>query len=185
MSGTAYRWIYRGAEPLKTHTYEVEAIVLTSGVYKHSTTNPTATYKLVPEGIWIMDEDGDNPVKMFGQSAPRFQLGSEETIFAPIGRQAPVLVRQTIRGLEGTVEGQIRKTTTPNITAQGYLDNLYTLKKQSMSHDIRLLIAANKVNVPIIIGKISVEPLPQPTTVDGGAGFYVTVEIAQTGKFPT
>lgn len=182
--GTDYGWVYRGAEPLKDHTYEVEAVVLSSGVLKHSDSPPSAVFRLEPTGIWLMDEDFDTPVRLTGVVVPRFDIGSSETLMTLPGSKKPVLIRQMIRGWEGVVTGEIHGTDNPNLEAKDYLDNLYRLKRKNVASDARLLIAANRVNIPVILGKITVGPLPHPTKDFGGSGFEISVEVAQVGKFP-
>lgn len=173
VGGTAHEYAFRRAAPHLEHVYEVQAVVMTSGVHKHSTSNPTATVTFAPRGIWLLDEEDGTEVRIIGRDAARSELGETGVTLYPVGRQAPVRLVDHVRGLEGTVSGVLRGTGTR--TAAEEREALLAMKTYPTR--TRRLILGRR-NIPVVLGTFAVADDPSPEE-----GYAVAVEYWQVGEF--
>jgi hypothetical protein len=107
VSGTTYAWAYWGATPRDSHTYEVEAVVVSGGATHHSSGNATTTYTTNPTGIWLIDDDDGTYVRVAGTENLQLALGELGTTYTLAGGRAPVRITDTVRGYEGTITGSL------------------------------------------------------------------------------
>ncbi len=103
VSGTTYAWTDTSANPQTTLVYEVQAIV--NG--KASASNPTVTTALQSKGIWLADEARTNEVLILGKAERSFTYGEASEPVEVVGGTEVVLITQGLRGMEGTVTGEL------------------------------------------------------------------------------
>jgi len=169
-SGTSYHVTIYGLTSDIAHTVEVEAVVLATSVYKHSSSNSIANITPSIKGIWLVEPVSGTSVQFLAEE-PDFEIGEQAGIFYTVGGRKPIMITSAVRGYEGSVEGLI-----PGIT---YRDNLETLKGQLNTKELRLIFS--DLNIPVLLGKIT-GPVKQilPTgVIYYRAGF----EFYQSGQF--
>lgn len=168
ISGTTYRLRYWGVTPRKATTLEVEAVVNSSGVLRHSGGNPTVSVTTTPIGIWLADERDGTAVFIAGDDDADLALGESGTTHALIGRRKMVRIVDSIRGYEGAVSG--------TLLTRADRDLFMTLKGR-LAPKMRLILA--DLNLPVEVEDATLAPDP---ITDGIYG--VTFNVFQSGEFP-
>jgi hypothetical protein len=170
--GTGYEYTWYGSDPGEAHTYSIEAVVNTSGVMKHSSTNPSETLTFTTTGVWLVDPEDGLAVHIAGQEAVGGDLGEEEEVYYPLNSRAPVRIRMARRGWEGSLDGQL--VTWDDQTAAEARDALETLK----GRDRELRMVGAWRNFPVQLGHVALEPAPTPEET-----YNVSIEYEQTDEF--
>lgn len=165
ISGTAYRYTYWGATPRVSHTYEVEAVTLSGGVYQHSSGNSTDTLTTDPNGVWLIDPSDNTRVKIVGTDSPEMSIGESGATFAIIGSRAPVRITDTVRGYEGSISGLLLGKTAR--------DTFLTLKGRLTE----LQLVVGDVAIAVMLEEVSATPTPLRDDVLYGCSFgFVQVD---------
>jgi hypothetical protein len=154
--GTGYAFTYWGATPRVESTYEVEAVVLTSGAYVHSDNNSTVDATTEPIGIWLVDAEDDTAVMISGRDSADMVIGESAATYFPIGRQDPVRLVDAIRGYEGKISGELVEW--GGVTAETFRDRMLTLKSRVGTGNLRLIVG--DVNIPVTLGEVELAPTP-------------------------
>ena len=170
-SGTNYHATIYGLSSGISHTIEVEAVVLTSSIYKHSSVNTTAAITPSIKGIWLVEPVAGTTVQLIATDEPDLKIGEASAVFNPMGARKPVIITSGVRGYEGSASGIIAGNT--------YKDNLETLKGQLNTKQLRLIFG--NINIPVLLGQVD-GPVPmimRPGQIYYQAGF----EFFQNGEF--
>lgn len=103
VSGTTYTITVRSLDPFTTYpAISVAAVV--NGVT--SSANPTVSVRTEPEGIWLCDEDGNNPVCILSDaSTGQWRTSETSAVHQPVGSPYSVVIYQSKGARNGTVEG--------------------------------------------------------------------------------
>lgn len=146
VSGTSYRLTYYGVTPRVSHTFEVEAVTLSGGVYQHSSGNSTASQTTNTDGVWLVDPVDGLAVRMAGTSDPDIGIGEAATTFELPGSRTPVRITDGVRGYEGSWSGWLKGKTDRNtfLTLKGRLRTL------------RLVMS--DLNVPVFLEEVAAPP---------------------------
>jgi hypothetical protein len=186
-SPIVFSFVYYGAEPYTSHTFEVEAVTFVSGVLKHSQSNATANYNPKPSGVWLLD-DNDPPYRP-ANPPRRVRLGPGASLslgiaesgatYHVIGRQDPVDIIDTVSGYEGTVSGRIH-TDDPLESGVSSIANLRWMKRpRNVGRRYRLI--ATGLAIPVQLGVVDgFSPVG-----DAGAvrAYDVSFAVAQIDEF--
>jgi hypothetical protein len=159
-SPIVFSFVYYGAEPYTSHTFEVEAVTFVSGVLKHSQSNATASYNPKPSGIWLLD-DNDPPyrpaspprrVRLGPGASSSLGIAESGATYHAIGRQDPVTVIDVVAGYEGTVSGRIH-TDDPLESGLSSIANLRWMKRpRNVGRRLRLIAAG--LSIPVELGVV-------------------------------
>lgn len=174
VSGTTYAWTDHGAAPNRSHTYSVRAVVNS----KMSAAGSTATLTPKTEGVWLIDPDRDLSVLVMGDDAGTWEMPDDAAVYTPIGGTQSIRIVSGMRGLEGSMSGYLVGGVM-GLTFSQQEANLWAIK-QTPSDAIRLV--AGDVNIPVIVGNISVAPTPQ--TRGGDVVKALSFDFWQTGELP-
>jgi hypothetical protein len=137
---------YYGAGPRVSHTFEVEAVTLSGGVYQHSSGNSTASQTISTDGVWLVDPVDGLAVRMVGSDTPDMGIGEAATTFELPGARAPVRITDAVRGYEGSWSGMLK----------GKTDRTTFLTLKGRLRPLRLIIS--DVNVPIFLEEVAAPP---------------------------
>jgi hypothetical protein len=182
-SPIVFSMVYYGAEPLTSHTFEVEAVTFASGVLKHSQSNDTEVYEPAPEGMWLLDAN-DPPYRPL--APPRrvlirgttTSLGIAESgaTYHAVGRRDPVTIIDAIAGYEGTVSGRI--------WADEVGGDIATFKWMKRPRNIgrRLQFIAGGLSIPIELGVVD-QLTPAGDTPAGVRAYDVSFAVMQIDDF--
>jgi hypothetical protein len=135
-----YQYTYWGSRPGAAHTYEVAALVASGGAYQQSTGNATAVATPDPWGVWIIRPATGESVNLLGTDSPDLAYGDDAVSFTAVGRRDPVLIYSTVRGYEGSVNGQLFDRA-----------DVDRLNRMLGSRD-RLRVSIGDLNIPVWIG---------------------------------
>lgn len=125
VSGTTYSWTDTSAPPQTTLTYEVQAVV--NG--KASASNPTVVTTMTSLGIWLADASRTNEVMITGKGGKTFTYGEDSEPITVVGASEVVLVTQSLRGMEGTITGELHSGVAGlSTTAQQFRDKFLNIK---------------------------------------------------------
>jgi hypothetical protein len=160
-SPIVYSFVYYGAEPYTSHTFEIEAITFAgAAVLKHSQGNDTENYNPKPSGVWLLD-DNDPPyrpaspprrVRLGPGSAVSVGIGESGATYKAVGRPDPVTIIDSISGYEGTVSGRIH-TDDPLESGLSSIANLRWMKRpRNVGRRLRLI--ATGLSIPVELGVV-------------------------------
>jgi hypothetical protein len=149
--GTGYAYTDRGADPNKSVTWSVHAIV--NG--KTSTPNPTVSTTLRPVGIWLSDPARGIYVQLLDQDEGNWSMGEVATSYMPVGGSRAIRVTQALRGFEGNISGRIMTTSTGTVDAKAAA--LWDLKE---TPGRSYVLTLSDLTIPVVIGNLVVQPLP-------------------------
>lgn len=112
VSGTSYRIYDRSADPRKSHTWKILCIV--NG--QTDDNGPSVTDTVRTKTTLIQMADGTRTVFLFNYSYDAQRRGETEAHYV-VGNAPPVLVTQSIRGVEGQVGGIVADTDVSGLSA--------------------------------------------------------------------
>lgn len=172
LGGGLYRTTIYTPRPQQSHTFEVEAVTLTGGDYKHSQGNATDTFTPEPKAIWLTVPSDALEVAIVGKVVIPRDIGQNLETFFPINRRDPVQRRDVVRGYEGTIVGQL--TQVYGRTGAAYRADLEQIKGLAAGTTIYLIFFDNAFEV--IIGA--------PQIANSGPDLYeVSIPFWQVGNF--
>lgn len=179
VSGTTYAWTDTGANPQTTLVYEVQAIVNA----KASAANPTVTTTLQSQGIWLADEARTNEVMILGKAEKSFTYGEASEPVEVVGAQEIVLVTQAMRGMEGTVTGDLHSAPLGlSTTAQQFRDKLLAIKAKPGR---KCWLTFGDTTIQCVIRNVAINPRPTtPLSFSVSFDFYQVGQL-QPGFVPT
>lgn len=148
--GTTYQMTFHGATPGTEHTYEVEAVVLTGGVFQHSDGNATDTATWDPIGIWLIDEDDGTSVRIEGTESSSFGIREVGTTFDVLGSRRPVRITDAVMGYAGDVQGSV----------WGPADRDTFLDLKGRLKRLRLVLSG--LNLKVVLEEVTANPTPMP-----------------------
>lgn len=170
VSGTAYTYTDRLADPRVPHTWTVVAVVNGKG----SANSPTTTKTITPDTITLSRQDGTNPVLIWNPN-PEMALAENSTVFQPAGAAPPVLITQSEHGYQGRVKGLLAASPThPAVTAQQWRDRYNDLKK---NNGITLLLTVIDMAFECFIANATITPV---MTAPGRIDYEVEFDFYQT-----
>jgi hypothetical protein len=103
VSGTTYTITVRSLDPFTTYPL-LSVVAIVNGVT--SSANPTVSVRTEPEGIWLCDEDGNNPVCISSDANTGTWSTSETSaVHQPIGSPYSVVIWQSKGARNGVVNG--------------------------------------------------------------------------------
>jgi hypothetical protein len=168
VSGTTYSMVYWGGTPRVSHTYEIEAVVISGGHTQHSSGNATQTLTTNPTGAWLVDPDDDTAVNLRGPSdSSEFSIGEIGTTYDVAGSRKPVRVVDSIRGYEGSIAG--------SLLSKADRDTFLDLKGRITT--LRLVVS--DLNIPIVVEEAAVGP----TQLAGDRMFTCSFAFFQQDEF--
>ena len=106
-SSPSFSMDYWGVRPGILHTYEIEAVVLTTGALKHSSGNATTTYRSTQYGIYLMKDDETTPVFIADQEEAGVVIDENATTYMLANGRDQVRVTQSVKGYRGTCAGRV------------------------------------------------------------------------------
>lgn len=162
-----YSMVYWEATPRTATTYEVEAVTISGDHNQHSSGNATASATTSPTGVWLIDDDADDAVQIFGGETPSISIGESGTTYDLIGNRTPVRIVDAIRGYEGSFSGMVK-------TAAAR-DTLLDLK----GRDKQLRVVIANLNFPVYLEEVTAAPMPLP----GGDAHEVSFTFFQSDSF--
>lgn len=170
-----YAYNFWKAGPNISRSYDVRAVDLVSGKPKASqkAANAPLDYTSQPIGIWLIDPKTDpaaspRRLQLIDTQDASLVMGESGETFYPVGAQVPVRIVDSLRGYEGTVSGLI--------PLRADRDLLFDFKE---AVGARYHLVANDLNIPVELGRISVNPRP-----DLRDSWDVTIEVFQVADFP-
>jgi hypothetical protein len=168
VSGTTYSMVYWGAVPRVSHTYEVEAVVISGGHTQHSSGNATQTLTTNPTSVWLVDPDDNTAVNIRGPNdSSEFGIGEIGTTYDVAGSRKPVRVVDSIRGYEGSISG--------NLLSKSDRDTFLALKGRITT--LRLVVS--DLNFPCVVEEASAPP----SQLAGDRMYGCSFGFFQTGEF--
>lgn len=171
VTGTTFSWVDTSAPPQQNLTYEVLAVV--NG--KASASNPTVTTKMVPYGIWLADASRTNEVMIVGKDDRNIVYGEDSEAITVVGSSESVLVTQALRGMEGTVTGELHSNLAgTTVTAQQWKTKLLNIKKYPGR---KCWLTLGDVTIQCVIRNVSV--VPRPTAA---VSYKVSFDFYQVGS---
>jgi hypothetical protein len=171
-----YEYDYWNAIDGEATIYHMCPVILDAGELKVITGNASDTLTTDLWGVWITRPSSGDMLFIAGRGSIGATIGESSTAHMPIGRRAPVLITDSIRGYEGSVSGVLVPWS--GLTAEEYAAMLEDFKGLAGSDELRLAIP-NK-NFPIQIpGGVVI----QPSQAANGGLYDVTVPYLQTGEF--
>lgn len=170
VSGSTFSYLDKSAHPFTTLTYEVQAVV--NG--KASASNPTAVTTLQHQGMWLSNTDHSISVLITGRDDRAVTYGEDSEIVLPVGATEPALVTNSLRGLEGTLTGELHSNMLGlSTTAQQWRDAFLRIKAQA-GRTCWLTFGDRTIQCVIRNAVVA----PRPTTP---LSFKVSFEFYQTG----
>lgn len=179
VSGTTFTWTDRSAPPQTTLAYEVQAVV--GG--KASASNPTVVTTMVPRGIWLADSSRANEVMITGKDDRAVIYGEDSEAITVIGATEAVIVTQAMRGMEGTITGELHGGHSGiATTAQQWRDKALKIKAQASK---KCWLTLGDTTIQCVIRNLTVVPRPStPLSFKISFDFY-QVGTLQAGYVPT
>lgn len=153
VSGSTYTWTWYGALPGVAYDFTVIAVVNDAGKLKHSRGNPTVNKTMQQIGIWLMEIDTGTKIRILRDDELDIAIGESATTYYPLGRQDPVKIRDSVRGFEGHVSGQIHDDDGPQ-----YRDRFQ--KWLGKGTDAKLRLMLSNLNAPVEISTPVLGPKP-------------------------
>jgi hypothetical protein len=173
VSGTTYAWVDKSAPPQITLTYEVQAVVNS----KASASNPTVVTTMKHSGIWLADELRTNEVLITGKADRPFVYGEDSERLSVVGSSESILVTQSLRGLEGTVTGELHGNHHGlATTAQQWRDKLLAIKAKPGR---KCWLTVGDSTIQCVIHNVSCPPRPT-----AALSFNVSFDFFQVGALP-
>lgn len=172
VSGTDYALDWWRAVPRIDATYEIEAVVLDTGVLKHSDGNATDTARTDPIGIWLADPTDSTGVFIAGKEKAEMGIGETAETMARSGSRSPVRITESIEGYAGSFRGVLIDTDDQD--ADEARDTFLMLKGRLA--ELRLIIG--DLNIPVRLEEVSAIPEPDAT-----AGYLISFAFFQTDEF--
>jgi hypothetical protein len=126
----------------------------------------------------LIDESLGVEVHIIGDADAGASIGESGETFLPIGRQDPVRIVDSVRGIEGTIAGEIMLAPTyptGNRTVATERANYLTLK--GTPTDTRRLVFGRD-NIPVVCGEFELSPSPDPEE-----HYDVSFDFWQVGEF--
>lgn len=103
VSGTTYAITLRTLDPFTTYP-NIKVVAIVNGVT--SSANPTVSIRNEPEGIWLCDEDGNDPVCIVSDAdTGRWNTSETSAVHQPVGSPYAVVIYQSKGARNGVVEG--------------------------------------------------------------------------------
>lgn len=103
VSGTTYTITVRSLDPFTTYPLLTVAAIVNGAT---SSANPTVSVRTEPEGIWLCDEDGNNPVCIVSNAdTGRWSSSETSAVHQPVGSPYAVVIFQSGGARNGVVEG--------------------------------------------------------------------------------
>lgn len=172
VSGTTYRTVLYSLIPLISHTVEVEAVSLVSGSLIHSDGNPVVNYTPTISGIWLVAPDWTLNCVIAGREPNEKRIGEEGETFFPLNRRDPVRIKDSTRGYEGSLRGQLAPIF--ERTGLTWRDRLEQIKGLPARATIWLIFADNAYR--ITLGEVSITNRHPDI-------YEITAEFWQTADF--
>lgn len=170
VSGTTYSWVDTSAPPQTPLTYEVQAIV--NG--KASASNPTVTMTMTSQGIWLADSTRTNEVLITGKADRGIVYGEDSEVVSVVGGTESVLVTQSLRGMEGTIAGELHGGVAGlSTTAQQWRDKLLAIKAKPGR---KCWLTIGDTTIQCVIRNVAVSPRPTAKL-----SYTVSFEFYQVG----
>jgi hypothetical protein len=188
-SPIVFSFVYYGAEPYTSHTFEVEAVTFASSVLKHSQSNATAAFTPTPSGAWLLD--ADNPPYRPASPPRRVRLGPGVSVslgiaesgatYHVVGRRDPVTIIDAIAGYEGTVSGRIHMAD-PLEAGVNSVANLRWMKRPR-NIGRRYQFIATGLSIPVELGVVDqFNPVGDAGAVRAYDVSYAVTQIDEFGE---
>lgn len=168
VSGTSYSFVDGQGAPRANHTWTVAAKV--NG--KVSIGNPSTSGMIRPVTTVLSEPNNDHMIFLLNPKV-NADRGEDSEIHYILGQAPPVLITQSHRGYEGSVDGVLADDAIPNETAAGQLSNLEYFKDNPGM--VLKLIWIDKV-MQVVVRNITDTPLSNP---DGSVDYAVSFEFFQ------
>lgn len=179
VSGTTYSWIDRSAPPQTTLLYEVQAIVNA----KASASNPTVSTTMTSAGIWLADADRTNEVMVTGKADRGFTYGESSEVLEVVGATEVVLVTQSLRGMEGTITGELHGGIAGlSTTAAQWRDKLLNIKAKPGQ---RCWLTFGDTTIQCVVRNIAISPRTNARLSFAVSFDFYQVGTLQPGFVPT
>ena len=167
VSGTQYQYKDASAPPRVNHTWSVAA--KSGGVT--SSSNPTYTNMIRLVTTAIYDPDSGKTVFFFNPGVDA-RRGEESTIHVLAGTALPpVMITQSQRGYEGSVQGVLVNDIVPGLTASQQLDNLGYFRRHP-GLKLKMIWVDKALNV--VVRGVTDAPIPHP---DGTVEHMASLEF--------
>lgn len=171
VSGTSYAWdVWNGTPWGAQDTWGVQREV---GQVLSSSATAVAYYR--PVGIYVADTAAQVEVRILGKESVATTLGTTGATFYPLGRRDPIRVVDSVRGLEGSVSGDI--VAWGGITAASALATLYDIRSRSDSGP-PLQLVVGSWSLPVRLASLTVEQRP-----DNEESYGISFEFFQVDDF--
>jgi hypothetical protein len=152
VGGNTYRYTVVASRPHFAHVYEVRAIV--NG--KQSSANPTVTYAVPVEGIWLRDVDRGVDVTLWGNDEGTWTQEDDASVYAPVGSTRVVRIVSGMRGIEGSLTGYLMEGFGKTFAEQEA--DLIAIKEQPAN--VVQLVAGDQ-SFQALIGNLTISPTPK------------------------
>jgi len=171
VSGTAYRFVWLGADPRTLYDLEVAACTIGTGKDQISTGNSTLSNQVIrPVGWWLLDTVSFEQLQVIDTDEASLSLGESGDTLLPIGGE-PVRIVDSMRGYEGGMSGVLVSVAAARLFEQ--------LVLRSVRSPGRVRLAMASENIPVLLGEPDLAPL------SGGLGtdYGMKVTVWQQGEF--
>ncbi len=102
ISGTSYQYVLTGLKPRSAHVIEVVRVV--NNVT--SSGNPAVSVRTGPEGIWLSELDGSNPICILTDGdRGTWTSGETSAVYKGINSPYSVVLTQSLGGRNGSIDG--------------------------------------------------------------------------------
>lgn len=171
VSGTTYTWRDWTGKPGQSHMYRVRAEV--NGKVSAGST-PSATIQLTPSTIILGDPTNEKFVVLVGNAPGSMAYGEDSRQFLPLGASRPIRVVAGMRGLEGSMVGELMSFDEFDMDVME--NDLWDIKSRP-ADEFQLMFG--DVSIPVVLSNITIRPLP-----GNGEVKHVSFDFIQTGDLP-
>lgn len=165
VSGTTYEINVVTLNPRVAYTALTVAAIV-NGVT--SSANPTVSVTTEPEGIWLCDRFGDNPVVInSGSDIGSWSTSEVSAVHQPIGAKYPVVLFQTGGARSGEVAGDLvgEYPGTETISADQWRTRLEALTEPLGQ---KLILTLTDTTIPVYVRKVVISPSREFIYSDSG-----------------
>jgi hypothetical protein len=176
VGGSTYSYLLWNVSGRTEHDFEVRAVQLDGGEWSHSTGNPVETFQPEPKGIWLVAIEEDIRLVLTtpaGSSEQKLAIAKSGATYNPVGRRAPVVIIDAVRGYEGSIAGSIGDYL--SVAGETWKHRLERLQGLRPDSEIRLIF--DDLNIRVALNG-------EPDVGFIGEGEWsATIPLVQTGSF--
>lgn len=154
VAGDQYEYIDETAAPRRPHTWVVRAIV--NGAV--SSLNPQDTGYIQPAGLWLSQPELDRYLPIITQASQTVGMSEDGGTFNVLGARYGVRITGALRGMSGTITGELVTTPLTGETSGSDLRDLFELMREDTGEPMILTLLDK--NIRVVPFNMTVAPTP-------------------------